>query len=115
MLITKRDRENIVVFDLEGEIRRSDAPGVSLHQHVKEELEEGRRDILMNFAKVPFIDSFGIGEILASYISTQNSGGRLKLAGISPRLFLVFQVTQLTRVLDIQDNEEKALASFIKS
>jgi len=115
MLINKREQQDVVIFDLEGEIRRSDTPGVSLHQHVKEQLDEGKRDILLNFFKVPFIDSFGIGEILASYISTQNIGGRLKLAGISPRLFLVFQVTQLTRVLDIQDNEEKALASFSKS
>jgi len=70
---------------------------------------------LLNLSKVPFIDSFGIGEILASYISIQNSGGRLKLASISPRLLLVFQVTQLTRVRDIQADEEKALASCLKT
>ena len=114
MVITKREQGNVVIFDLEGEIRRSDTAGVSVHQHVKEQLDGGKRDLLLNFDKVPFIDSFGIGEILASYISTQNIGGRLKLAGISKRLFMVFQVTQLTRVLDIQDNEEKALASFLK-
>jgi anti-sigma B factor antagonist len=114
MVITKREQNDVVIFNLEGEIRRSDTAGVSLHQYVKEQLESGKRDLLLNFDKVPFIDSFGVGEILASYISTQNIGGRLKLAGISKRLFLVFQVTQLTRVLDIQDNEEKALASFRK-
>jgi len=114
MVISTREQDNVVIFDLEGEIRRSDTVAVSLHQHVKEQLEHGKRDLLLNFGKVPFIDSFGVGEILASYISTQNIGGRLKLAGISKRLFLVFQVTQLTRVLDIQDDEEKALASFRK-
>jgi len=114
MVLTKREQNDVVIFDLEGEIRRSDMGGVSLHQYVKEQLESGKRDLLLNFERVPFIDSFGVGEILASYISTQNIGGRLKLAGISKRLYLVFQVTQLTRVLDIQDNEEKALASFLK-
>lgn len=114
MVITKREQNDVVIFNLEGEIRRSDTADVSLHQYVKEQLESGKRDLLLNFEKVPFIDSFGIGEILASYISTQNIGGRLKLAGISKRLYLVFQVTQLTRVLDIQDDEEKALASFRK-
>ncbi|MCX6564823.1 MAG: STAS domain-containing protein [Candidatus Aminicenantes bacterium] len=114
MVITKREQGNVVILDLEGEIRRSDTTSVSVHQHVKEQLDAGKRDLLLNFDKVPFIDSFGIGEILASYISTQNIGGRLKLTGISKRLLLVFQVTQLTRVLDIQDNEEKALASFLK-
>ena len=115
MVITKREKGGVVILDLEGEIRRSDTAGVSVHQHVKEQLEAGKRDLLLNFGNVPFIDSFGIGEILASYICTQNSGGRLKLTGISKRLFLVFQVTQLTRVLDILDSEEKALGSFLKS
>jgi len=114
MVITKREKNNIVIFDLEGEIRRSDTSDVSLHQFVKEQLDRGKRDILLNFDKVQFIDSFGIGEILASYISTQNIGGKLKLTRISNRLFLIFQVTQLTRVLDITENEEAALSSFLK-
>ena len=69
MVIAKRNNQDVVVFDLEGEIRRSDAPGVSLHQHVKEQLDSGKRDILLNFSKVPFIDSFGIGEILIVLLS----------------------------------------------
>ena len=114
MIINKRDKNDIVIFDLEGEIRRSDTSDVSLHQFVKEQLDRGKRKILLNFDKVQFIDSFGIGEILASYISTQNLGGKLKLIRISKRLFLIFQVTQLTRVLDILDDEDTALTSFIK-
>jgi len=63
---------------------------------------------------VDFIDSFGVGEILASYISTLNLGGKLKLARISKKLFLIFQVTMLTKVLDIFDEEDLALRSFLK-
>ena len=62
--------------------------------------------------KVGFIDSFGVGEILASYISTHNLGGKLKLTRISKKLYLIFQVTMLTKVLDIFENEDAALQSF---
>jgi anti-anti-sigma factor len=78
-------------------------------------LDSGKRNILLNFQNVDFIDSFGVGEILASYISTHNLGGKLKLAKISKKLFLVFQVTMLTKVLEIFDEEEIALDSFIKN
>ena len=115
MVINKREQGNIVIFDLEGEIRRSDTAGVSVHQHVKEQLDGGKRDLLLNFDKVPFIDSFGIGEILASYISTQNLGGKLKLCRISKKLLLIFQITMLTKVLDIQEDCECALESFDKA
>lgn len=114
MEIKSREKSDIIIFDIEGEIRRSDVTDVTLHQLVKDQLDSGKRNILLNFQNVEFIDSFGVGEILASYISTHNLGGKLKIAKISQKLYLIFQVTMLTKVLDIFDNEEVALESFLK-
>jgi anti-anti-sigma factor len=113
MEIKAREKNSIVIFDIEGEIRRSDMFDVTLHQLVKDQLDSGKKNILLNFENVDFIDSFGVGEILASYISTHNIGGKLKLARISKKLYLVFQVTMLTNVLEIFDDEETAVKSFI--
>jgi len=114
MRIVARQKNDIVIFDLEGEIKRSDITDVTLHQLVKEQLDSGKRKILLNFDAVNFIDSFGVGEILASYISTQNLGGKLKLCRISKKLLLIFQITMLTKVLDIQEDCDCALESFDK-
>lgn len=114
MNIQKREQDGVVIFDIEGEIKRSDITDVTLHQLVKEQLEAGKKHILLNFQKVDFIDSFGVGEILASYISTHNLGGKLKIARISKKLYLVFQITMLTKVLEIFDEEQRALESFLK-
>ena len=113
MIIHAREKDDVVIFDIEGEIRRSDVTDVTLHQLVKDQLDVGKRNILLNFKSVEFIDSFGVGEILASYISTHNLGGKLKIAKISKKLYLVFQVTMLTKVLEIFDEEELALNSFM--
>ncbi|MCJ7581379.1 MAG: STAS domain-containing protein [Candidatus Aminicenantes bacterium] len=112
MEIKTREQEDIIIFDVSGEIKRSDIVDITLHQQVKDFLDTGKRNILFNFNKVDFIDSFGVGEILASYISTHNLGGKLKIAKISKKLFLVFQVTMLTNVLEIFDDEDVALGSF---
>lgn len=114
MEIKSREKNDVIIFDIEGEIRRSDITDITLHQLVKDQLEAGKRNVLLNFQNVEFIDSFGVGEILASYISTQNLGGKLKIAKISKKLYLVFQITMLTKVLEIFDNEEIALESFSK-
>ena len=114
MIINTREKDDVIIFDIEGEIRRSDISDITLHQLVKDQLESGKRNILLNFKNVEFIDSFGVGEILASYISTHNLGGKLKIAKISKKLFLVFQVTMLTKVLEIFDDEDVALNSFFK-
>lgn len=113
MEIHAREKDDVIIFDIEGEIRRSDVSDVTLHQLVKDQLDVGKRNILLNFKDVEFIDSFGVGEILASYISTHNLGGKLKIAKISKKLYLVFQVTMLTKVLEIFDEEELALNSFM--
>jgi anti-anti-sigma factor len=112
MRIASRQKNDVVIFDLEGEIRRSEISNVTLHQLVKEQLERGKRKILLNFDGVEFIDSFGVGEILASHISTRNLGGKLKLVKLSKKLFLIFQVTMLIKVLDIYEEEETALDNF---
>jgi len=112
MIIKTREKDDIVIFDIEGEIKRSDITDATLHQLVKDQLDRGRRKILLNFQDVAFIDSFGVGEILASYISTHNLGGKLKIVRISKKLFLIFQVTMLTKVFEIFDDEERALQSF---
>lgn len=113
MKITSRLENDIVVFDIDGEIKRPpDIADITLHQLVKEQLDAGRRKILMNFSQVAFIDSFGVGEILASHISVGNIGGQLKLTRLSKKLFLIFQVTGLSRVLHITDDEAAALQDF---
>jgi anti-sigma B factor antagonist len=114
MQIDLREKQGITVVDIEGEIRRSEASNITLHQIIKNQLDENKKKFLLNMDKVEFIDSFGVGEILASYISTQNVGGKLKLTNISKKLSLVFQVTMLSKVFEIFDDEEKALESFSK-
>ena len=114
MEISAREKSNVVIFDIEGEIRRSDLTDVTLHQLVKDQLDDGKRNILLNFRDVEFIDSFGVGEILASYISTHNLGGKLKIAKISKKLYIIFQVTMLTKVFEIFDDEDMALDSYFK-
>jgi anti-sigma B factor antagonist len=114
MLIKTREANNVVIFDIEGEIRRSESMQTTLHSQVKSQLDRGRRNVLLNLEGVEFIDSFGVGEILASYISTQNLGGKLKLCQISKKLLLIFQITMLHKVLDIHEDCAGALESFDK-
>jgi anti-anti-sigma factor len=115
MQITTQDADDVVVFYVNGEIRRTHLNETTLHQVVKSQLERGRRKILLNLEKVDFIDSFGVGEILASYTSTQNLGGKIKLTRISKKLDLVLKITGLSRVFEVFDDEDAALRSFVTS
>jgi anti-anti-sigma factor len=112
LVIRTREVNQILVFDIEGEMRRHDTPQVTLSSLVQKELDKGRRNIVFNLDGVGFIDSFGVGEILASFKSVQDLGGKLKLCRISDKLLLIFKITMLDKVLDIQEDCKGALDSF---
>ena len=112
MSLKVREKDGLIVFDLAGEIRLSDNISPALQRQVAEQLAEGKSDILLNFAKVDFIDSYGIGDIVASYLAVKEQKGRLKLCCLSPKIWLIFNYSGLTRVLEIFDSEEKAIQSF---
>jgi anti-anti-sigma factor len=66
MKVNIRKQDEIVIFDIEGDISRIEITDVTLHQLVKEQLDLGNTKILLNLGKVGFIDSFGVGEIVSS-------------------------------------------------
>ncbi len=112
MVVRTREIGGIVVFDIGGDVTRSQP--LLLHQAVKTMLEQGKIRILLNFEKMGFIDSSGIGEIVASHTSVTNIGGEIKLARISPRLRLILEITGIIEVLSIYDTVEAALADFTR-
>ena len=112
MGIKLRNKSGVVVADLSGEIRLTDDQVPSLQRLIAEQLDEGKSDVLLNFTKVDFIDSYGIGDVVASYLEVKEKKGRFKLAGLSPKIWLIFQYSGLTRILEIFDSEERALQSF---
>ena len=112
MDIKIRELNDIVIIDIGGDIRQYEVKDVSLYQHVKDQLQAGKRNILINFANVDFIDSLGVGDLLSSYVSTNNLGGKIKLIKVDPKIQLIFQVTLMDRLFEFYEDENAAINSF---
>ena len=114
MEINTRRRDNIIIFDIKGEIRRSAENIVILHQLVKDQLEIGKRNFLLNFEMVTYIDSWGVGELIASFKSTHDLGGKLKILKLPQKILILFQITMLIKIFEIFHDEEEAIKAFSK-
>jgi anti-anti-sigma factor len=110
VVVTSREIGDVVVFDIEGNVTRSRP--LHLHEAVKSRLEEGKVLILLNFEKMGFIDSSGVGELFSSFKSITDLGGALKLARISPEFRLILEVTRLIEIFRVFDTVDDALADF---
>jgi len=77
--------------------------GDELLTAVHQALESGITNILFEFSEVEFIDSLGVGQIVASHVAIKNKGGHLILCDLKPRILLVLRMASLHLVLDIKD------------
>jgi anti-sigma B factor antagonist len=107
-----REIDDIVIYDIKWEFKiREDIP-VALHKHVKNKLEMGKRYFLFNLKDVTYLESLGLGEIVGCLISISNSGGKLILINVLPKIRLMLEITGLMNVFEIADDEETAIKNF---
>jgi anti-sigma B factor antagonist len=106
-----RKSGDVNILDLRGKITIGEGD-VLLRKHVKTLIEKGEKNVLVNMADVSYMDSSGIGELIASYTTVARKGGKMKLVNLSPKIKDILQITQLMSVFDIYDDEDEAIASF---
>jgi anti-sigma B factor antagonist len=109
--ISERQVGDVTILDMDGKITIGEG-SVALRTAIRRLLEEGKKKILLNLAKVSYIDSSGIGELVSSYTSIGKEGGQLKLLNLTQKLEDLLTITKLLTVFDVYDSEEEALASF---
>jgi anti-sigma B factor antagonist len=111
--ITNRTlNDGIVVVDCAGRLVFGEETA-ALRDRVKALLSEGSR-IILNLGDVTYIDSGGLGTLVALYTTARNAGGAIKLARLTPRVGDLLQVTKLVTVFDVYNSEEDAVQSFRK-
>ena len=79
---------------------------------ILEEYDRGRKWLLLNCADVTFVDSSGIGDILAAHAAIIRRGGVVRLLNPTRTLRDSLERTQLNSVLDVYHDEAAAIASF---
>jgi anti-sigma B factor antagonist len=109
--ISERHVGDLTILDMDGKITIGEG-SVALRTAIRRLLEEGKKKILLNLAKVGYIDSSGIGELVSSYTAINKEGGELKLLNLTQKLQDLLTITKLLTVFDVYESEEEALAGF---
>jgi len=86
----------------------------SLRSLVRDLLNQSNQ-IVLDLKDVSYIDSGGLGTLVALYASARKVGGEIKLSRLGPRANEVLQITKLMTIFDVYDNVDAAVASFTQS
>jgi anti-sigma B factor antagonist len=109
--VSERQSGDVTILDMDGKITIGEG-SVALRTSIRRLLEEGKKKILLNLARVNYIDSSGIGELVSSYTAINKDGGELKLLNLTQKLQDLLTITKLLTVFDVYESEADALASF---
>ena len=111
MQITERTVGDVTVLDLDGRLTAGDAAEL-LRDKVTSVVFQGRRKVLLNLARVPYMDSAGLGELVRCSLIVQREKGVIKMVNLTSKITDLLMITKLVTVFDTFDSEEKALAGF---
>jgi anti-sigma B factor antagonist len=95
----------VVTMDMSGRLCFLE---VALLDRVNELLEAGHREFVLNLADVPYIDSFGLGQLITIWTSIRKKSGQMTLLRPTDRVRRLFQITKLDSVFHLSEQEVAA-------
>jgi len=102
--------DSVTIVDCSGRIVFGEESGM-LRDTVKKVLSQSSR-VVLNLAGISYIDSGGLGTLVALYTTARTGGGAVKLANLTQRVDDLLQVTKLVTVFEVYDSEQEAVDSF---
>ena len=111
MKASSRNVDGVEIISLQGKITIGSGDS-QLREVITNAVNNGKNKILLDMSGVTTIDSSGIGELVGSYTTVTNRGGKLKLLHLPAKLNELLHVTQLITVFEVHENEQEAIGSF---
>ncbi|MDP9393622.1 MAG: STAS domain-containing protein [Actinomycetota bacterium] len=110
MDVTVEQRDHLSVLTVSGDV---DAGNVDhLRRRIDGLLADGEHRFVVDLSGVPFMDSAGLATLVQLFKRVRIGEGDVRLAALQPDVLRVFQLVRLTRVFDIYDTADAAIASY---
>ncbi len=109
--VTLRDVGAVSVFSIAGPLSAGEA-AKGVGRKVRQAIEGGRKQILVNLAEVLYLDSAGLGELFRAMASLRSRGGQIRFCDVPEKTMHLLRASRLEKVMEIYPDEASALASF---
>ena len=105
------EKDGVSVLELKGTITLGGGD-VTMRDRIKELLGQDKKKIVIDLGEVSFMDSTGLGELVAAYTTARHQQATLKLAHLTKKIKDLLSITQLAAVFETYESLDEAIASF---
>ncbi len=109
--IRERVTDGVRVMALAGNLKGTESSG-QLRQRLKEVLGDGDTQLVIDLAEVSYVDSAGLGALVAGLTTARNQGGNVKLARVARQFLDQLNMTRLVTIFEVYASVEDAVKSF---
>jgi anti-sigma B factor antagonist len=111
MTIKEKMNGDVAVLTLKGNLM-GEPDTADVRDKIYSLLQDDVRKIVLDMSKVKWINSSGLGTLIAALTSVKNKGGDMRLAGVSEKVESLFMITQLIKVFKTYETVDRAVNSF---
>lgn len=106
-----KESNGVTVLTFGGRIILGDESN-QMRNKIKEILGQGKKHLVLDLGGVSYIDSAGLGTLVAAYTSARNRGADIKLANVTEKFDELLSITKLVTVFSVYKSLEDAIQSF---
>jgi anti-anti-sigma factor len=110
--IEQESRGNIQLIRLQGSLDMYSFP--RLESHLQTLFQQGRYAIMLDCSQLDYVGSAGLGVLIGFAKQAREHDGDLKLLRVPERIYKIIELLGFTKVLQVYNTEDTALASFQK-
>lgn len=111
VILTTRARGDVIIVETSGKLTLGEGTS-ALRTKVRELVDGGARRIILNLADVTYMDSSGLGELVAAHTTITRAEGEMKLLNLAKRVHDLLKLTKLYTVFEVFEDESSAVDSF---
>jgi anti-sigma B factor antagonist len=111
MQINEREVNGVTVLEIHGKILMGEGD-IAIKKKIDELLAENVKNVVLDLADVPYIDSSGLGELIRCYTTMRKATGTLKLANVTERIVDLLTITKLITVFEYFKSVDDAVKSY---
>jgi anti-sigma B factor antagonist len=112
--VTIQEVGGVSVVGLNGRIVLGEESG-ALRETVKVLMAAGKKKVVLNMSNVTYIDSAGLGILVAAYVSAKTQGAMIRLCALGHKFREVLQITRLLTIFEVYETPAAAIDSFLVS